>query len=459
VLVVGLFGSIIAFGGIGPSDAPTATGDTPSTPSTAQASSPTFLISQPQLLGATVIPAQIDRPRPDLFPIVSIPDAIDAFGAYSADTDDLPRLTALVGRLDGDRLTGGIQIQTLPEFRPEWLPGNRAVEVIDGTDVGVYTQGGSPETTVVLPGEPLITVTGLDPVAFLRQSGPAIASATWSDGVGELSIDESVLPDGYEVVVEPALEPLRSLAANTTASLVDSDGPSATVQLRNPLPSLATGADPERVEVNGSAAWSAPTPGGHTIVWSISDTTWVSVRARGRADETLTLAESLDLAAGIQFTDESTWRSTYRVPEPIFASDEQIIGIDRGTSDDVSAGMLVYAGTRIIGQVADADESTSNVVLATAPEFSIDATLAPETGGLLPQGCRVRGGNDHVGFVCDGPFDERVRVGAGVTTLNGAGIGSITSIMKIGDEPVALLDVLDVNPIAGDPVTVLNPGS
>jgi len=340
------------------------------------------------------------------------------------------------------------------------LPGDRAVEVIDGTEVDVYTQAGSPETTVVLPGEPFITVTGLDPIGFLQQSGLDTASATWTDDVGELRIDESVLPDGYEVLVEPAVEPPRALSATTAVSLANSDGPSARVQLHNPLPRLAAGGELERVELNGTPAWSSPRSGGHTIVWPVSATTWVSVGARDGAGETLTLAESVELAAGIEFVDEGSWRAQYRVPEPDFVADgAATAGIDRGTRDGVSAGMLVYADDRVIGQIAAADESTSNVLLAAAPEFTIDATLAPETGGLLPHGCRVRNGNDHVGFVCDAPFDERVRVGAFVTTLNGAGIGSITSITEIGGEQVALLDVLDVFPITGDPVTVLIPGS
>ena len=345
---------------------------------------------------------------------MAIPDAVDVFGDYSAEVDDLSRVTALVGRIDGNRLTSGIQIQTLPQAPPELLRSDRAVEMIDGTEVGV----------------------------------------------GELRIDESVLPDGYEVLVEPALEPPRALSAATAVNLANSDGPDARVQVHNPLPPLAAGGELERVEIDGTPAWSSPRPGGHTIVWPVSDTTWVSVGVRNGAGETLTLAESVELAAGVDFVGEGSWRAQYRVPEPNSVADgATTVGIDRGTRDRVSAGMLVYAGDRVIGQIAAAGASTSNVLLAAAPEFTIDATLAPETGGLLPQGCRVRGGNDYVGFVGDAPFDERVRVGAFVTTLTGAGIGSITSITEIGGEQVALLDVLDVFPIAGDPVTVLIPGS
>lgn len=330
---------------------------------------------------------------------MAIPDAVDVFGDYSAEVDDLSRVTALVGRIDGNRLTSGIQIQTLPQAPPELLRSDRAVEMIDGTEVGV----------------------------------------------GELRIDESVLPDGYEVLVEPALEPPRALSAATAVNLANSDGPGARVQVHNPLPPLAAGGELERVEIDGTPAWSSPRPGGHTIVWPVSDTTWVSVGVRNGAGETLTLAESVELAAGVDFVGEGSWRAQYRVPEPNSVADgATTVGIDRGTRDRVSAGMLVYAGDRVIGQIAAAGESTSNVLLAAAPEFTIDATLAPETGGPLPQGCRVHGGNDHVGFVGDAPFDERVRVGAFVTTLTGAGIGSITSITEIGGEQVALLDVLDV---------------
>ena len=228
VLMVGLVGSIIAISSTGPADAPAATAGTTTTPPTDEASTPTILLPQPQLLDATVIPAQIDRPRPDLFPIMAIPDAVDVFGDYSAEVDDLSRVTALVGRIDGNRLTSGIQIQTLPQAPPELLRGNRAVEMIDGTEVGV----------------------------------------------GELRIDESVLPDGYEVLVEPALEPPRALSAATAVNLAHSDGPCARVQVHDPLPPLASGGELERVEINGTPAWSSPRPGGHTIVWPVSDTTW-----------------------------------------------------------------------------------------------------------------------------------------------------------------------------------------
>jgi len=113
-IVVGLVGSIMAISGTGPADAPAATAGATTTPPTDEASTPTILLPQPQLLDATVIPAQIDRPRPDLFPIMATPDAVEVFGDYSAEVDDLSRVTALVGRIDGNRLTGGIQIQTPP---------------------------------------------------------------------------------------------------------------------------------------------------------------------------------------------------------------------------------------------------------------------------------------------------------------------------------------------------------
>ena len=48
---------------------------------------------------------------------MAIPDAVDVFGDYSAEVDDLSHVTALVGRIDGNRLTSGIQIQTLPRPR------------------------------------------------------------------------------------------------------------------------------------------------------------------------------------------------------------------------------------------------------------------------------------------------------------------------------------------------------
>lgn len=430
---------------------------TPSTEPEARPATTTVRPVEVAMLEVTITPNDSSTPRPDRYPIVQDPQVVNVTGQYVQRSDLTPVANALVGSIVANSLSDAIRFELVPGFTP---PNEPEVVDVNGVNLDVYRAG--EVSTVVLPGEPTITVSGRDPESFLRATGLDVVSFS-TDGTSDtFMIDESVLPTGYETIVEPQTEPADALLAFTATSLPGSDGPAITVSLTSPLPSFATSGTVDRTDVNGATAWAAPSPGGSTIIWQVSESTWAQARVRGAPDESLTVAESVDFASEIDFVDETRWRSTYQVPEPSFGNDDGLIGIDAGRSDGVGPGMLVESGGAPIGRVANVDETSSSVVLASSPDFSVDALAV---GTTPPEGaveCRVRGGNDHIGYVCDRPFNEQEQPGARIvafgnapTITDGTNLGTITSIADINGEPVALLDLPTEPPIAGDTATVL----
>lgn len=468
VVVMGLIGLVAVLDRSPAPSSPALTVDEPITSSsggpastTTQEPSTTFAAAPPESLDAKIIPAATGRLRPDLFPIIRDPDVTDAFGQYRAESTGV--VAGLVGRVEADRLFDGVRIELLADPGDQTLTGDRQTVEIDGTEVDIYAGIDGPGTsTVVLPGEPTIVVTAQDPVSFLHDSGLGVVTAT-ADG---FSINEAALPAGYQTVVEPAIEPIGALSAGTATSLANSDGPSVGVSLSNPVASYAITDVLERTEVNGIPAWAAATPGGYTIIWPVSETTWAQARVRGGADESLSLADSVTFAAAIDFVGETQWRAYYRVAEPWFQESDAFIAIDRGRRDGVEVGMLVESNGAPIGQVAEVSESTSNVLPVPNPDFTINATVSSNNATASASDCRVRGGNDHVGYVCDRPFNEQERIGAEIIATGnppmipeGTSFGTITSITEINGEQVALLNIFDQFPIAGDSATVVKPAT
>jgi rod shape-determining protein MreC len=471
VLVIGMIGSIVVFGrSPNPSTPADSDDDQPATsPAVESTSTPpqsaptTVAVTEPAALEVTITPAETGRPRPDMFPIIQDPNVQDSFGKYNGlQTDQTPFVTSLVARVDGDRLSEGIRIRLSAEPRDlSWL-GDREIVTVDGTDIEVYGNGETP--TVILPGEPAVEVSGRDPVSFLQQTGLGVLSFDPTNPLENATINESALPAGYQTIVQPESEPIDALSATTATSLANSDGPSVSVSLANPLASFAIHSVLEQTEVGGIAGWAAPTPGGYTIIWPISESTWAEARVRGGTDESLGLAEAVAFAAAVDFVDETEWRAAYRVAEPWFGESDSFIEIDRGRTDGIEVGMLVESDGRPIGQVARVTDSASDVLPVSHPDFSIHATVADaNSDGSAPE-CRVRGGNDHVGYVCDRPFNEQEMVGAEVVATGntpmiteGTSFGTITSIIDNDGESVALLDLFAEFPIAGDTAIVVIP--
>lgn len=474
VLVLGLVAAILLLGRTGPADGPVisavdSVAEPVSTPPPTQGpASSTVSAPPPRLIDATVIPLDTDVQRPDVYPVGPRTDEADSFGSYAIPVDGEPSVVGLVGRLDGERLSDGVRIETLPVPAATIFADSGLIPdewSIDGVDVDVYGAAGDP-TSVVLPGTPTILVTGPGAIALLERTGLELASASWTSGVGRLDIDDSQLPEGYAVIVEPEPVGADFVSAYTSIGLEGSDGPSVEVQLNNPLPIQATYEDLVRTDVADSSGWSFPTIGGHGLIWQVSPTTWASVRARGAADETLTLEESVALAEALHFVDEATWRGEYRVPEPSFGEIGSEIAIDAGFGDGIEVGMLVQVAGASIGRVSDVLESTSRVTLRSNPDFVVASMVLSEGSGESRDDCRVRGGSDHLGFVCDEPFGDDVAAGAAVVASGtdrwipqGTSFGTITSITQIGEETVALLTPLDELTTAGDSVVVVDAGA
>jgi hypothetical protein len=440
-----------------PSSTPQA-GSSPIRPSTSSAPGDAAGATK---LNVTITPTRAEQPRPDRFPIVRDPNAVSAFGQYEAGGSRGSMVTALVGEIEGDRLSDGIRIElrtTPPEVTST---RQRQVVEIDGTDVDVYDNGDDTSTAIV-PGEPTIAITGLDPTQFLQRTGLDVVTFDAARPLESLTIDQAALPDGYDVIVEPVMK-TEAVSASTVTALEGGDGPAVGVSRSNPLTFFATRGVLERTEVNGIPAWGAATPGGHTIVWPVSESTWAQARVRGGPTETITLAASTDYAAAVEFVDETEWRAQYRVAEPSFAGDGAVVGIDAGRDEGIGVGMLVEVDGIPVGRIGAVTDSDSVVVLAFDTDFSVPATIAPAaTTGIAD--CRVRGGNDHVGYVCDRPFDQREQVGAEVVAagassmvIEGTSFGTITRIIDIDGEQVALLDLAET-PVAGDSATVVIPG-
>jgi hypothetical protein len=449
ILVIGMISGFLLLKR-GRTDEPVSTAQPASSeprPTTSSTSAPTTTPPSPRTveaitaLPARVIPLATSLPRPDVFPALPVGDERDVmFANYSGISFEAPdAVAALVARVNGNRLEDGIRIETAREGTNEADPGS------------------STTATVALPSDPRVSITGLDPATFLEEAGANFATADWSGDVGKLVIDSQMLPDGYEIIVEPG--PVRragSLRVGMAVKHGAGDGVGISVELDNPLLFLAVSFNLERVDINGIAAWQAP-PG--IITWRVSTTTWVSV-ARNTDPEA-----ALRIARDLEFVDEATWRERYRVGEPaLFADQGARVAIDRGRPDGLAAGMPVENAGFLIGKLGAVTESTSEIMLLHDPQFTVAAAITPagSSRGDVGPACSVVGRNDHIAYICDAPFGSDVVVGASVSTVAGesdipAGIpvGTITTITKTPDgEPFAIVQGRDFV-VVGDELTVL----
>jgi hypothetical protein len=277
---------------------------------------------------ASTVPSLPELPalslHPDRFALVPADDpraaASTAYYGGQASWDNPPSAEALVARLNGDMMTGAIQLQVLASLDSSTL-STRAAEAIKvaGTDMKLYVEFGTPTLkTVVLPGTPALAATGVDPVSFLESSNgfPILGSRIGADG--EVTFAVGRLPDGYEVVVSPTRLPRGSYNAVTQAPDGDGgDGITAWVDVHNPLPFYALVGDMQRVDVNGVSGWMRDRGPGSPVIWQVSPTTWALIGGATTADDAVAFARSLT------FVDEATWRNRYNVGEPNFTTKDQ----------------------------------------------------------------------------------------------------------------------------------------
>ena len=262
--------------------------------------------------------------RPDRFPLLPADDSRAAASTanYGGQVgwDNPTSAEALVARLDGDTMTGAVQLRVLATVDDSMFPtGAREAINVAGTHMQLYVDGGAPTLkTVVLPGTPALAATGLDPVSFLEASGgfPILGPRVGTDG--EVTFAVGKLPDGYELVVPPSRLPLGSFDAMTQARDGDhGDGISAWVEIQNPITAFATGGDLQRVDINGVSGWMRDRGPGSPVMWQVSPTTWAYIGGATTVEDAITFARSLT------FVDEATWRNHFNVAEPDYPTKEQ----------------------------------------------------------------------------------------------------------------------------------------
>ena len=280
---------------------------------------------RPSLTSASVLQAippalPADAPLPDRFPIVaeSWPGANTAIGTWGGQIgwENGVMTEALVARRDGGSLRDGIAL-TVRASGPVAI-GTPQQTTVAGQLVNVYVENGTPAlTTVVLPGSPVLTASGRDPIAFLEAAGgfPIANQRVGTDGT--ITFDVDTLPADYELIVAPTPLPLGAIDASTQVPKLDADGLITYVSRRNPLIAWAQATDLQPVDVNGITGWADDRGPGSTVIWQLSDTTWAFVGAAPDA------ATALKFARAIDFVDQATWSTRYSVEIPQYQTQQQ----------------------------------------------------------------------------------------------------------------------------------------
>jgi hypothetical protein len=335
---------------------------------------------------------------PDRFPLVRADDprAAASTANYGGQVgwDNPPSSEALVARLNGDTMTGAVQLQVLTSFDDSIFSRGAPESInIAGTDMKLYVQGGTPTLkTVVLPGELTLAATGLDPVSFLESSGgfPILTGPRVAiDGVVTFAVGD--LPDGYELVVGPSGFPLGSVSAVTQAPDGDGgDGISAWVDVHNPLPAYASVGDLQRVDINGVSGWMRDQGPGSPVLWQVSPTTWAYVGGAPTADDAVAFARSLT------FVDEATWRARYNVTKPEYSTRDQQLQPPPSTLPEptelIPDRRTIDADTPEItpvgcGDMQYTDNTVVNPIPAPDPEQALATFLStPDAKGLFHLG-------------------------------------------------------------------------
>jgi hypothetical protein len=373
--------------------------------------------------------------HPDRFALVPADDPRAAVSTanYTGQLawDNPPSAEALVARLNGDTMTGAIQLQVLASFDSSTLSIPTTTINVAGTDMTIYSAGGTPTLkTVVLPGTPALAVTGLDPVSFLESAGgfPILGPRVGSDG--EVTFAVGKLPDGYDVVVPPSRLPRGSWTAMTQAPDGDGgDGISAWVDVHNPLPSYAMVGDMRRVDINGVSGWMRDQGPGSPVIWQVSETTWALIGGATTADDAVTFARSLT------FVDEATWRSRYNVGDPNFTTKDQqlqpppstvaeptVLIIDHRTIDvdtpdvtPVGCGDRPYTNNVVAAPIAAADPVQALSTFLSTPSAKTLLQLGYEEISITRPGTYRYERRNNIGALVTVIFVERVDNGWAAT--------------------------------------------
>ncbi|MFN3258114.1 MAG: hypothetical protein ACE37B_20740 [Ilumatobacter sp.] len=330
---------------------------------------------------------------PDQFGVVSDswPTAPTASAMWGGQLgwDNATAAEALVARRDGDLLRDGIALSVRSDASSDQLRGTPQQATVAGVPVEIYVENGSPAiTTVVLPGTPTVTVSGLDPISFLEAAGEFPVYGQRVDDDGEVTFGIGQLPDGYEVIAPPERLPLGSLNAFTRARDgvgVDGDGITVWVEVRNPLIVYAQAGDLQQVDINGTGGWLYDQGPASNVMWQASDTTWANVGGASSADV------AMEFARSIEFVDEATWTERYDVAQPAFPTRDEALSAPVSTLPEPTT--LIVSRTEVAsaptdkpvacGDTPPSDETLAGSPTASSPDDALAAFLNTDTASTL----------------------------------------------------------------------------
>ncbi len=385
-----------------------------------------------------------DAPLPDRFPIIddAWPGADRATGWWGGQIgwENGAMTEALVARRDGDWLRDGIAL-TVRAGGPV-ASGTPRPTVVAGQLVDVYVENGSPVlTTVVLPGSPVVTVSGRDPIAFLEAVGgvPVVDPRSGPDGA--LTFDIGVLPDGYETIVAPTPLPLGAIDAATQVANDDADGLVVFVSRRNPLVAWAQATDVGPADVNGAPGWADDRGPGSTVIWRVSETTWASVGAAPDA------ATALEFARAVRFVDEATWSTRYGVDVPLYSTQAQSASVDTWSTIE---GEALPETTTVAGPdpVTTAVEGSA-LAAALRPKGTVLVVNASGTPGLAGSFGRALSDSGYTVVEPTNSADGVVVTSSAIYFNETAPQVSVSALASIDAVPIASVESLVGQPIRG----------
>jgi hypothetical protein len=330
---------------------------------------------------------------PDQFGVVSDswPTAATASAMWGGQLgwDNATAAEALVARRDGDLLRDGIALSVSSDGTRDQFRGVPQQATVAGVPVEVYVENGSPAiTTVLLPGTPEVTASGLDPIAFLEAAGGFPVYGQRVDDDGEVTFGIGQLPDGYEVIAPPARLPLGSLNAFTRAddgNGVDGDGITVWVEVRNPLIAYAEVGDLQQIDINGTGGWLYDRGPASNVMWQVSDITWANVGGASSADV------AMEFARSIEFVDEATWTERYDVAQPAFPTREAPLSAPVSTLPEPTT--LIASRTEVAsaptdkpvacGDTPPSDETLADSPSASSPEDALAEFLNTDAASTL----------------------------------------------------------------------------
>lgn len=173
-----------------------------------------------------------------------------------------------------------------------------------------YGQIDRPPLTHVTWGTgPYFVASGADPLVFFEvASADSLDATVDTDGRPQLAIGS--LPEGYEVIVEPAIVGLPMRGATLSIGLDNYD---ISVSANNYVTWMAEVAPLRQVDVAGRVGWMSDTddPGiTQDVAWQVDESTYAYLKVNDGTDA----AGALELAQQITFVDYDTWVARY-LPE------------------------------------------------------------------------------------------------------------------------------------------------